>query len=138
MTSPPQDIAGGHFISVRFDLNNQRVWWPSVVTHISVRRSARRNTLKVYGHLLYHELQLQSANFKEEKGKVEFLSDHLLLILTEDGHPSSEASWRYSFDVPAFGDQRSLHYKETTQPLRTTPMAMIQHRSPATVNVGNT
>lgn len=104
------------FIDVHFVLENKTIWWPSYVENVYTTGSLKRNTLKVYGSLVYKDLTTTSAVYKEEEGKVQFKSDTLLILLDSNGHEDCETSWRYNYIVPEAQDYKVKYCSHTAVP----------------------
>ena len=96
----------GSFIDVHFVLDNETIWWPSYVENVYTTGSLKRNTLKVYGSLIYKDLTTSSAVYKEEKAKVQFKSDRILILLDTNGQEECDTSWRYNYNVPEAEDYK--------------------------------
>lgn len=114
---------GGLFIEVLFQLDGEHLWWPAFIKNICTTGSTRRNTVKVYGHIIYKATKIKSADYNEENGKVQFTSDKLLHVLDTNGNVESETSWRYDFTVPIQTDYKLTYYCEDERsPVHSTHM----------------
>ena len=121
------------FIDVHFVLDNKTIWWPSFVDNVYTTGSLKRNTLKIYGSLIYKDLHTDSADYKEEKGKVQFKSHSILTLLDANGHEDCETSWRYNYNVPKVKDYKVKYNVSSGAPhsitnTMSTKMAIAKNR----------
>ena len=101
----------GAHLEVKFDLDGEHIWWPATVQQVTTTGSRKRKTQKVYSTLWYSKITTKSSDYKEESGRVQFISSSELHVLQHDGEDTIEASWRFDFRVPNITDQRVNHYK---------------------------
>ena len=92
---------------VRFEFEERPVWWPATIITLNTSGSIKRKTMKLSAAVVYDTFQFDSTNYKEEKGRVMFLTDNLLSTMDDDGNLLSQASWKYNFNVPLQTEKRT-------------------------------
>lgn len=105
----------GLFVQVLFQLDGENIWWPGYIDHIYTTGSSKRNTVKVYGDIIYKATKTKSAEYNEERGKVLFKTDNLLHILDANENTEAETTWRYNFIVPVENDYKVHYYNLSGQ-----------------------
>ena len=92
-------IQAGVNILIQFQLDHEKLWWPSKITSTKRSGSKLRGNYQVTAFVQYKKYE----QYEQEEGTVLFKDSNFLIQLDNTGREIQEASWKFD-DDPALGE----------------------------------